>query len=64
MINNALGIIIYPEQNSSNVKKKQTYYSKCEHVGTIEVVCCCEISHTQTHTHTHTHTNYMIQNGG
>lgn len=43
MINNALGIIIYPEQNSSNVKKKQTYYSKCEHVGTIEVVCCCEI---------------------
>lgn len=64
MINNALGIIIYPEQNSSNVKK--TYYSKCEHVGTIEVVCCGEISHTQTHTHiyTHTHTNYMIQNGG
>lgn len=52
MINNALGIIIYPEQNSSNVKK-QTYYSKCEHVGTIEVVCCGEISHKQTHTHTH-----------
>lgn len=63
MINNALGIIIYPEQNSSNVKKK-TYYSKCEHVGTIEVVCCGETSHTQTHTHVYTHTNYMIQNGG
>lgn len=52
MINNALESS-YILNKIALMWKKQTYYSKCEHVGTIEVVCCGEISHTQTHIHTH-----------